>query len=407
MLVSALGHIGVSAAVTEASWPRFRGARGDGISADAGLLPQWPETGPKLAWTASGLGHGFGSVAQEGGLVCVAGDSAKSCVVTAMDLAGTTRWQVENGAAWQGSVPGGRGTPTIDRGRVYHENAFGVVVSLDAKTGQAAWTRKLTEEFGGRYSAWGYAESLVVDGEHVICCPGGDTAMAALDRDSGQTVWKSASAGEPAGYATPILAEYQGLRLLLTMSERSLLGVNADTGELLWRFEHYTPRYVANCVSPIYHGGRILVSGGYGKGCVLLKLNVEGKTVGVEPVWRTGDLDNRHGGIILFNGSVYGASQTTNKGQWVCLDWETGVRRYAEPGVGEGSVALAEGMLYTLSERARVGLVKATPTGHQVISQFSLPAGGRDATWAHPVVVGGRLYIRHGDRLYAYDVRAN
>jgi outer membrane protein assembly factor BamB len=407
LLIAILCPGGPSALAGEApSWPQFRGPKGDGLSTETGLLKQWPEAGPKLLWTAEGLGFGFGSVTVAEGKIYAAGDLDKRNVITALGMDGAIQWRFENGSSWDDPTPGARSTPTFDGGRVYHENAHGAVVCLDANTGQRNWGRNLAEEFGGRYSSWGYAESLVIDGDHVLCCPGGDTAMVALNKNTGGTVWRSPSAGEPAGYSTPVLAEFQGLRMVLTMSERSLIGVNADTGGLLFRFEHFTPKYVANCVSPVYHDGHVLISGGSGKGCVLLKLSVDGKAAAVEPVWRTENLDNRHGGVILLDGFLYGASQLTNKGKWVCLEWQTGTLRYAEPGVGEGSITSAEGMLYTLSEGRKLGLVKATPAGHEVTSQFEIPAGGKGATWAHPVVCGGRLYVRHGDRLYAYDVQA-
>jgi outer membrane protein assembly factor BamB len=228
--------------------------------------------------------------------------------------------------------------------------------------------------------------------------------MAALDKNTGRTIWKSPSAGEPAGYVSPILVECRGMRILLTMASRSLIGVNADTGDLLWKFEHYTPRYVANCVTPIYRDGHVFISGGYGLGSVLLKINVRGAKAAVEPVWRSKDLDNRHGGVILWEGHLFGAAQKNNNAKWICLDWKTGRMTYADHGVGEGSLTCAGGMLYTLSEQRKVGLVRPTPARHELISQFKIPEGGQGPTWAHPVVCGGRLYIRHGDRLYAYLV---
>ena len=390
------------------SWPRFHGPRGDNISTETGLLKKWPEGGPKLLWAAEGIGHGYAGVTIAEGMIYTAGDVDKLNVITAIDMDGRIQWRFENGSAWRGSGPrGARGTPTIDGKRLYHENAHGDVVCLEAKTGGKIWGLNIAKEFGGRSGGYSYAESLVIDGDRVICCPGLAAAMVALDKKTGHTIWKSPSSGERAGYATPILAEHQGLRMILTMSNKSLIGVNADTGDLLWRFEHYVPRYVANCVTPIYHEGHVFISGGYGKGSVLLKINVKGKKATVEPVWRTKDLDNRHGGVILLNGYLYGASHWSNKGKWVCLDWRTGQMMYAERGVGEGSLTCAEGMLYTLSERRRVGLVRPAPAAHEVISEFEIPQGGKGPTWAHPVICGGRLYIRHSDRCYAYDVRAS
>ncbi len=390
----------------EPSWPRFHGLRGDNLSTETGLLPSWPEAGPPLLWTATGIGQGYASVTVENGLIYTAGDVEPLNVITALDLEGKPQWRYETGALWRDPVGGARGTPVVDGERLYHENAHGALVCLEAKTGRKLWGLNLVEAFAGRGGGYGYAESPLLDGERLICSPGGETALVALDRKTGATLWKSASAGEPAGYATPILAEYKGLRLLLTMSERGLIGVNAESGELLFKFEHVNPRYVANCVAPVFHDGRIFITYGYGIGSVLLQLTVDGAKASVAPLWRRTELDNRHGGVILLNGSLYGASQENSKGMWCCLDWESGRLTYAEKGVGEGAATVAEGMLYILSERAKVGLVKAVPSEHKVISQFSLPPGGSGATWAHPVVCGGRLYLRHGDRLHAYDVRA-
>jgi len=387
-------------------WPRFDGPNGDRISTETGLMKKWPEPGPNLLWNAKGIGKGFAGVTIADGWIFTAGDIDDANVITAMNMDGRIQWQVKNGASWTGSGPGGaRGTPTVDGDRLYHENAHDQLVCLDARSGKKIWSLNIGSEFQGRRGGYGRGESLLIDGNRVICCPGGTIAMAALDKKTGRVVWKSPSAGEPAGYASPIVAEYQGLRMILTMSQKSLIGVNADTGDLLWRFEHYTPRYVANCVTPIYHDGHIFISGGYGKGSVLLEIRVDGQEAAVEPVWRTENLDNRHGGVVLRNGYVYGASHSNNTAKWVCLDWKTGQLIYAERGVGQGALVFADGMLYTLSERRTVGLVEATPTGHVVVSQFKIPEGGEGPTWAHPVVCGGRLYIRHADHLYAYDVR--
>lgn len=404
LLAGGLGLSSAGAAV--ATWPRFHGVRGDNVSPETGLRRAWPEGGPPLVWTAQGLGQGYASVTVANGTIFTAGDIGSANVITALDLAGVPLWRFENGAFWRDPTPGARGTPVVEGDRIYHENAHGLVVCLDAKTGRKLWGRDLPEEFGGRHSEWGYAESLVLDGDHVICSPGGATALAALDRVTGQTVWRSPEVGEAAGYATPVLATCQGLRLILTMSQKSLIGVNAVTGDLLWKFEHYNPRYVANCVSPIYHEGHVFISGGYGTGSVLLKIAVSGTKATVAPVWRSPELDNRHGGGVLLDGYLYGAAHEGRKGLWCCLEWATGRLLYAEPGVGEGSLTAAAGMLYILSERRQVGLVRAAPSGHQVVSRFTLPAGGSGATWAHPVICAGRLYLRHGDRLYAYDVQA-
>lgn len=384
-------------------WPRFRGPRGDGVSTDTGLMKEWPDGGPKLAWSTAGIGHGFSSVAVAGGMIYTDGNIEEKTVITALDMEGSVRWQEENGPAWTGSTPGTRGTPTIDGDRLYHESPLGEIAALDAATGERIWGLNILERFGAKNIGWALSESLLVDGDNLICCPGGPQAsVVALDKRTGETVWKAESVGENASYASPMLAEFQGLRMILAMNAKALIGVNADTGELLFRYEHLT-KYDVNATDPIYHDGRVFITSGYGAGGEMVQLTVDGGKVGAERLWESKDLDNHHGGVILVDGYLYGSDFRKN---WVCLDWETGKRMYCEAGVGKGSLTYAEGMLYTFSENRRMGLVEATPAGHTVTSQFELPSGGSGKSWAYPVVCGGRLYLRHSDRLFAYRIRA-
>ena len=283
------------------------------------------------------------------------------------------------------------------------ETPTGEVVCLDADSGKEIWRLNILKKFDAKNIRWGLAESPLVDGKHVICCPGGpETAVVALDKKTGEVAWKSASAnGDPTGYATPLLIECGGLRILLAMTGMALIGVNADSGELLFRHEHITHHEV-NATTPLYHDGRIFITSGYGVGSEMLKLAVNGKKASVSRLWENKDLDNHHGGVILVDGYIYG---TAFKGKWVCLDWDSGKTMYVEAGVGKGSLTCAEGMLYTLGENGKMGLVRAKPERHEVVSQFAIPKGGDGPIWAYPVVCGGRLYIRHDDFLYAYDIK--
>ena len=385
-------------------WPQFHGPRRDNISKETGLPKSWPDGGPKLLWTAQGIGHGFASVSVADGLIYTAGNAEEKTRITAIDLDGRTRWTFDNGKAWTGSHPGSRGVPTIDGGRLYHESPLGNVVCLNAKTGRKIWGLNILERFGAKNTIWALAESLLIDGDRVICCPGGpETAMVALDKMTGRVVWKSPSTGDKAGYASPTLAEQDGLRMIFTMTARALIAVNADNGELLWRFEHVTP-YNENIFVPLYHDGHVFIST-QTTGSVKLRICVDGRKASVEPVWRSTELDNHHGGVVLLDGHLYGSCARRNGAQWVCLDWEAGQVKYIRPGVGKGSLTYADGMLYTFAERHTMGLVRVTPEGHEVVSRFDVPARGKALSWAHPVVCGGRLYIRESDRLYAYQLR--
>ncbi len=388
-------------------WPRFHGPLGDNKSADKGLLQQWPESGPPLQWTVTGLGFGYSTISTANGLIYTAGNKDDKTVVSAIDLGGSVQWQIENGAAWAASFEGTRGTPTIDGDRVYHQSPLGNIVCLNAKSGDRVWEANSLERFGGKNITWALAESLLIDGDRLICCPGGsDASVAALDKRTGDTIWKAEPTGDKAGYSSPTLAEHNGLRIIFVMTAKSVIGVNADTGKLLFRHPFKT-QYDVNVLKPILHDGHLLVSGGYGTtGSQLLKLDVDGDDVSVSLVWESKDMDNHHGGVMLLDGCLYGAAHKFNNAKWICLDWATGQLKWADRGIGKGSVTFADGMLYMMSEKSQVGLAKPSPDGHEVISKFRLPPGGSGSSWAHPVVCGGRLYLRHADRLFVYDVRA-
>jgi len=395
-----------AAAEDGASWPQFHGPNRDNLSTETGLLKQWPEGGPRLLWTTRGLGHGFSTVAIAEGMIYTAGDVDDHTVITAMDMDGRLRWQVKNGRAWTGSQPGSRGTPTIDGDRLYHENPHGDVVALDAKTGKKIWGVNILQKFHSRNIDWALAESLLVDGDRVICRPGGpEVSFVALDKRTGDVVWTAPSSGDLAGYSSTTLAECRGLRILLALASKALIGANADTGELLFRFEHQSP-FDENITMPVYHDGHVFISTRT-TGSVMLRIDVDGTRASVEEVWRNTDLDNQHGGVVLVDGYLYGSSHVRNNGKWIALDWNTGRTMYVEEGVGgKGSLTYADGMLYALGEHGTMGLLKAIPAGHEIISRFRVPRGGQGPTWAHPVVCGGRLYVRHSDLLYAYDVKA-
>jgi len=406
LLVSGLVRGASSPAADAPFWPRFHGPKEDNISTDTGLLKKWPDEGPKLLWKADKIGTGYAGVTLAGGLIYTAGNIGDKTVITALDLDGRILWQVENGQAWTESHSGTRGTPTIDGDRLYHESPLGEVVCLEAKTGKKIWGLNILEKFQAKNIRWALAESLLVDGDRLICCPGGPkTAVVALNKTTGQTVWQSPSAGDAAGYCSPTLAECKGLRMILTLSAKQLIAVNADNGDLLWQFPKPTS-FDVNVMSPIYHDGQVFVSTGYRSGSLMLKVNVEGKKATVEKLWDSKELDNHHGGVLLVSGYLYGAAHFVNKEKWVCLDWQTGKKLWAETGVGKGSATYADGLLYTLSEKWTMGLAKVGPNGFELLSRFKLPPGVEGPSWAHPVLCGGRLYIRHDKFLYAYDVRA-
>ena len=387
-------------------WPRFLGPNADNISTETGLLRSWPAEGPTLLWTAKGLGHGFSSMAIAAGMIYTAGNVADDTIITALDLDGNTRWQVANGDAWTKDYPGTRATPTIDGDRLYHQSPLGSLICLDAKTGRKIWQINTLEKFQSKPPRWALAESLLIDGDRLISCPGGpQTAMIALDKTTGDVLWQAPSTGELAGYASPILAEHTGLRIVITLTAKALIGVNAQTGDLLFHVPHES--YAdENILMPIFHDGCIFVST-LKAGSVKWKLNGADGKASVEELWRTTEMDNHHGGVLLLDGTLYGTSTFRNRNLWIGMDWQTGEKLFADKGVGKGSITYADGLLYTFSIDRLMGLVRPTPTGLDIISSFTIPEGGEGKSWPHPVVCGGRLYLRHSQFLYAYDIRAD
>ncbi|WP_347244681.1 PQQ-binding-like beta-propeller repeat protein [Thermogutta sp.] len=388
---------------SQAYWPRFHGPRGDNLSDDKGLLAEWPQEGPPLAWKTEGIGQGYAGVTIADGRIFTAGNIDKDAVVTALDMEGRILWQKSNGPAWTKNYPGARGTPTIDGDRVYHLGASGDLTCYRVDDGTVVWHTNIMERYEAPLPEWGLAESVLVRGKYLYCTPGGPkTCIVCLDKMTGETVWQSDSAnGDTTGYASIQWADFEGIPILLTMTAKALVGVHAETGRLLFRHPHETA-YDVNAFMPLYADGEVFVSTGYGSGSELVRLKREGENVTAEQVWVNKDLDNHHGGVILVNGFLYGSSYN---GRWCCIDWKTGETRYMDRGIGKGSLTYADGMLYMYSERRTVGLVKATPEKYELVSQFRLPSEERAESWAHPVVCGGRLYLRHGNNLFAYDVR--
>ncbi len=384
-----------------ADWPQWRGPGRDGLSTETGLLKKWPEAGPRLLWTARDIGKGFSTVAVADGLVYATGLTGQDDTIFAFDLAGKLQWKRNCGPGWSKSHPGVRSTATVDGGLVYVMTGGGTLACFDAKTGAPEWSVDTVKEFGGAAPKWGFAESVLIVGDAVICTPGGsEGTVVALDRKTGETLWASKGSGERSGYCSPILIERGGRQLIVTMTERSIVGLDAGTGEVLWTHEHVN-KWNVNANTPIHENGLIFVTSGYGKGSEALQLSPDGTSV--EKRWTDKKLDCHHGGAVLVDGHVYASASKGKK--WICLDLATGKAMHEAQGVGKGSVTYADGMLYCYGESGRVGLVQAKPDGHNMVSSFSVDQGSGEH-WAHPVVSGGRLYIRHGDVLMAYEVRA-
>lgn len=396
-------------ATAQDQWAQFRGPRRDNKSAGKNLLKQWPEDGPELLWARRGVGKGYASVAISDDMIYTAGNIDKHTVVTKLSAKGKILWQAKNGPAAGRSYYGSRGTPTVDCGKVYHLGPDGPIICLDADTGKEVWARNVLKDFKGTNCTWGLSESLLIDGKNVIVVVGGkQTSIVALDKNTGKEVWKSRGTGDKPAYVSPIVVEYKGLRQIVTAMSKSIVSVAADTGKLLWKFKHVV-WMDENITTPIYHDGHLFVAGP-GRGATLLKLKVSAskKKCSVSQVWFNPRFDNQHGGVVMSGVYLYGHAKKGSR-LW-CVEFKTGKTMYSvsHPAGGKGSAAItvADGMLYVQNDGNKVYLVPADPKAFKPVSSFEILPGGAGPLWAHPVVFGGRLYIRHDKLLMAYDIRA-
>ena len=407
-----LGGLAASRGAGDATWPCFHGQRRDNKSVDTELLGKWPENGPTLLWTKPGIGHGYSSVAVAGGRIFTAGMVEKETYVIALDLDGREQWRRPNGESWQATqrqrwaVPyaGSRGTPTVDSEVVYHLSDLGRLTAFDVGTGEERWHRNVATEFGADRPKYGFSESVLVHGSRLYCSPGGKEGyIAALDKGSGRTLWANTDLADPVGYSSPVVAELDGGEQLITLTAARVFAVSPGEGRLLWEYP-FGNRRDNNATDVVVDRGLVHASSGYGKGSVLLRpRRQEDGRFAVEPIWTSELLDNHHGGVVLLDGHLYGAGHEARG--WFCLAFGSGAKRWQAP--GKGSLTYADGRLYCLDEQGTMSLVQATPEEWRVVSSFAVPDGGRGAYWAHPVVCGGRLYVRHSETLYVYHLSQN
>jgi outer membrane protein assembly factor BamB len=389
-----------TAASAEAEWPCFHGPNRDARSPDKGLLKEWPAGGPPLLWKSDGVGKGFSSVAVSGGMIYTAGDVGDRFVVFAFDMDGKPKFKIDHDAAWtKSSNLGARSTPTIDGGNLYIESGEGLVGCYDAKTGARKWLHKMSE-FGGKPPSWGYSESVLIMGNLAIVMPGGSKSIVALNKLTGQLAWASSGFSAGAGYGGCMPFTFQGVPLVAASSQDGLFCIDARNGALAWSSD-WCKGNTANCPTPVYADGYVFWANGYGKGGICMQLGVTGGKVAAQQAWTTTDMVCHHGGYIIDNGYIYG----DNGGGVTCLELKTGKVMWKNKGVGKGSILWADGMLYLFGEGGgRAGLATCSPEGMQMKGTFSVAGDG--PSWAHPVVIGGRLYLRYDTNLYCYDVKA-
>lgn len=391
----------ITGAAADGDWPQWRGPDRTGVSSETGLLKQWPAGGPPVTWTVSGLGRGYGTVSVKGDRLYVQGTQGHSSAVFCLRRSDGSRvWVRPLGPTLDQDRGGGpRGTPTVDGDVLFALSEAGDLASIRLGDGTIAWTRNILAEFGGRNPNWLLSESPLVDGPHVIVTPGGRGAgLVALDKKTGKTVWTAGDLNDPAAYSSAILADVQGVRTIITLTSQAAVGVRAVDGKLMWRYTKIA-NDTANITTPVFFNNRVFVTSAYNTGGALLRLAAAGGEVKADEVYFTRDLMNHHGGVVLVNGYLYGYSNAI----LTCLEAETGKVQWRDRSVGKGSLTYADGRLYVLGEGNTVGLVDASPAAYVERGRFQIPDQGWPS-WAHPVVAGGRLYLRNQDVLSSRDI---
>jgi outer membrane protein assembly factor BamB len=384
-------------AQTGGDWPQWRGSNRDGISKETGLLKQWPTDGPPLAWKTKGAGGGYSSFSIAKGRLFTMGLRGDREFVIAFDVAtGKQVWATAHGGAFQNDRGDGpRGTPTVDGENLYALGGNGDLSCLEARTGRIIWTMNVLQKFGGSNITWGISESPLVIGEKVLVNAGGPGAsIVALNKKDGTLLWKSQS--DRAGYSSGIPVQIGNTTQVVFFTHQRAVGLDLKDGKLLWEYAR-PANNVANVATPVTRGNRVFISSDYGTGAGLVEIKADGQ---VQEVYFTREMRNHHSSSILIGDYLYGFSS----GILTAMKFDTGEVAWKDRSVGKGSLVYADGNLYALSENGVVGLIEATPTGYVEKGRFRIPQDSLP-TWTHPVVAGGRLYLRDQDTIYAYDVR--
>jgi outer membrane protein assembly factor BamB len=392
-------------------WPAWRGPDRTGLSPETGLLKQWPADGPKLAWKISGLGDGYSTPSIAAGKIFLMGTKGKGEVLIALDIKdGKLLWSTPVGAE-AGGYPGPRCTPTVDGDMVYALSSDGKLVCAETGKGEVRWRKDLKSDFGGKTGNWAYAESPLIDGDTLICTPGGDSAtLIALHKTKGDTIWKAPvslqgkgkRAYSTAAYSSAIVADVAGTKQYIQFLSGGVVGIAAKDGKLLWHYDH-PANGTANCSTPIFHDSSVFAASGYSTGGGMAKITADGTSFKADEVYFVNQLQNHHGGILLIGDHVYG----TGSAALFCVDFKSGKIAWQDRSVGKGSVAYADGNLYVRSESGPIALVEATAAGYKEKGRFNQPDRSDKKAWSHPVIAGGKLYIRDWDILLCYDVKGN
>ncbi|GHT46045.1 hypothetical protein FACS189454_06550 [Planctomycetales bacterium] len=355
-------------------------------------------------WTAN-VGDGYSSPLITEKHVYITGNENEAHTVFCLDLNGKLLWKRQTGEAWTEQFAGSRSTPVIDGANLYDESPFGELVCFRAESGEIIWRRNLLDDYKTPNLLYGRSGSLLIDGNNLLTQLGGEKgSMLCLDKTTGKTVWLASGTQHPAGYGTPVMFHFDGKPLIAAMDAKGVFAVNRQSGKLLFHFRH-PARLDENITTPIYHDGKLFISNGAGSDSKLLRLRSGGDDVTAEEIWTNKLLANSHGGVILIESLLYGATNKRRSG-WACIRFADGSDVFFDRSITRGSFVFSGGLFYILTEFSEIVIAKPLEKSFDVLARLQLPGGEGGQSYSHPVLKQNRFYVRIGETLHCVRVGA-
>lgn len=401
----------ISTTIFSQNLVEFRGVERTGHYNETGLLKQWTKTGPKLIYKIKGLGKGYSQPIFFEGKIFVSGIKEDTIdILSAYNLKGELLWETPYGRSWTKTFSDSRSTPTFENGKLYISSGTGQLNCIGANSGKIIWAVDVIKNYDGEIHKYGDAESpLVLENSVVFVTGGNENTMVAFNKNDGSIKWKTKSLGGAKSYASPVVITHNNREMILVQTTDNLISISPENGEIIWSYnliQYHTNKLGigGNTNPPLYFNNEIFVTSGYNHFAVMLSLSENGNSVQLK--WKNDTIDNHHGGVVLIDGNIYGANwQSTSRGNWVSVNWETGIVNWETKWINKGSIITADGLLYLYEERkGNVALVEPSPTSLKIISTFKVK-DGVGPHWAHPAIYNGMLFIRHGDILMVYDIK--
>ncbi len=402
----------ISTSVNSQEIVEFRGVGRSGFYHESGLLKKWPDSGPELVMKIENISKGYSQpIVAENKIFITGIKDEETDVISAYDFKGQLIWETAYGRSWTRSYPDSRCTPTYDSGKLYVASGTGQLSCIDAGNGEKLWQVEVVDKYGGQIHMHGDAESPLVVNDIVVYTTGGDKyTMVAFDKATGSEVWKANSLGGAKSYASSVLINHGGKNLILVQTTKNVIAINSENGETLWfhnldKFYSGTQGEGAQANPVLYSNNELFITSGYDHPGILFTIAEDNSSVKLK--WKNETLNTHHGGVVLVDGNLYGSNwQHNSRGRWACVNWETGVTNWETDWYNKGSVIFADGMLYIYEEKSgNVALVAPSTEKLSVISTFKVE-DGTGPHWAHPAIYDGKLFIRHGDVLLVYNIKA-